>query len=442
MRKLTEQAAKGKRAACVELYETYQKEARFLCSCLLMDEKAAEHAVVWAFQNTWSGLSDGSIVTEEDFRKALLGRAVAYCRNNGGKKGQKALPVPPGKNFEVTERDAEAAYSESSVLDSILHAFPAAGRFVFVLHQVAGFGQNDIAALTGLQEKTVGLALEAEPQNTERILNVMFQKSGDYSRRTSEFLEELFFNGIEEGSLSEAQDRRIREEIGAFVGPLEIKRKKKLLFWTGAAIAAIAVLSVAVWLVAGSGQKNDAAEQGGTQQMASAEGNDIVASCYADISIQDYGTITVALNREAAPKTVDNFVSLAESGFYDGLTFHRIIEGFMMQGGDPNGDGMGGSDETIEGEFAKNSFNNTLSHTRGAISMARSSDYNSASSQFFIVHQDSTALDGEYAVFGYVTEGIEVVDAVCAAAEPVNGDGLIAADRQPVITSIQIRDAN
>lgn len=159
---------------------------------------------------------------------------------------------------------------------------------------------------------------------------------------------------------------------------------------------------------------------------------------YADIEIADYGTITVALNGTAAPKTVENFISLAESDFYDGLTFHRIIDGFMMQGGDPNGNGTGGSGKTIVGEFYENGSQNQLSHTRGAISMARSEEFDSASSQFFIVHQDSTDLDGKYAVFGYVSSGIEIVDAICADAEPINDNGLIAAEKQPVITNITI----
>lgn len=160
---------------------------------------------------------------------------------------------------------------------------------------------------------------------------------------------------------------------------------------------------------------------------------------YADIEIADYGTITVCLNQKSAPITVANFVGLAESGFYDGLTFHRIMEDFMMQGGDPEGNGTGGSENTIVGEFAVNGYDNNLSHTRGAISMARAMDYDSASSQFFIVHEDSTFLDGQYAVFGYVTEGLEVVDAVCESAEPVDDNGTIEAEEQPVITSITIR---
>lgn len=111
----------------------------------------------------------------------------------------------------------------------------------------------------------------------------------------------------------------------------------------------------------------------------------------------------------------------------------------MIQGGDPNGNGTGGSEQTIKGEFSANGVENDLSHTRGAISMARSEDYDSASSQFFIVHEDSTFLDGGYAAFGYVTEGMDVVDAICADAQPTDGNGSIAPEDQPVIKSVAIQ---
>ena len=165
-----------------------------------------------------------------------------------------------------------------------------------------------------------------------------------------------------------------------------------------------------------------------------------VGTHHAEIDIQDYGTITVELDGDIAPITVQNFMDLANDGFYDGLTFHRIIAGFMMQGGDPNGNGTGGSENTIKDEFSANGVENSLSHTRGAISMARSQAYDSASSQFFICHADSTFLDGQYACFGYVTDGMDVVDAVCEAAQPTDDNGTIPADQQPVITAIRITD--
>ncbi|HAW15929.1 MAG TPA: peptidylprolyl isomerase, partial [Clostridiales bacterium] len=135
---------------------------------------------------------------------------------------------------------------------------------------------------------------------------------------------------------------------------------------------------------------------------------------HVEIEIQDYGTISLELDADQAPRTVTNFIDLAQSGFYNGLTFHRIINGFMMQGGDPEGTGMGGSGTEIIGEFSANGYTNDISHVRGVISMARNGQsYNSASSQFFIVHQDATYLDGQYAAFGHVTDGMDIVDQIC-----------------------------
>ena len=161
---------------------------------------------------------------------------------------------------------------------------------------------------------------------------------------------------------------------------------------------------------------------------------------HAEIEIENYGTITVELDGDTAPITVENFISLAKDGFYDGLTFHRIIAGFMIQGGDPDGNGTGGSKKTIKGEFSDNGVENNISHTRGVISMARSSDPDSASSQFFIVHQDSPSLDGKYAAFGHVTSGMEIVDAICADTPVEDSNGTVAWWNQPVITSIRIID--
>ena len=161
---------------------------------------------------------------------------------------------------------------------------------------------------------------------------------------------------------------------------------------------------------------------------------------HVEIVIRDYGTIAVELDADAAPITAANFLKLAKSGFYDGLTFHRIINGFMMQGGDPEGTGMGGSSEKIKGEFSANGVKNDLSHTRGAISMARSQAMDSASSQFFIVHQDSTFLDGQYACFGYVTDGMDVVDAICETVPVVDNNGTVQDGHQPVMETIRVID--
>lgn len=132
------------------------------------------------------------------------------------------------------------------------------------------------------------------------------------------------------------------------------------------------------------------------------------------IEVKGFGTIMVELDKEAAPKTVENFEKLVSEGFYDGLTFHRVIKGFMIQGGDPLGNGTGDSKVKIPGEFKSNGWDNPISHKRGVISMARAQNPNSASCQFFIVHEDSEFLDGDYAAFGHVTEGMDVVDAIAS----------------------------
>lgn len=161
---------------------------------------------------------------------------------------------------------------------------------------------------------------------------------------------------------------------------------------------------------------------------------------HAVISVKDYGDITVELDGDTAPITVQNFMDLANAGFYDGLTFHRIMDGFMIQGGDPNGDGTGGAEQNIKGEFSSNGVTNDISHKKGVISMARSQDPDSASSQFFITVADSEFLDGEYAGFGHVTDGQDVADKIAAEADPLDDNGTVAPEDQPVITSLKIVD--
>jgi len=157
-----------------------------------------------------------------------------------------------------------------------------------------------------------------------------------------------------------------------------------------------------------------------------------------NIEMEDGGVIAFELYHDVAPQSVRNFVDLARSGFYDGLTFHRIISGFMVQGGCPDGTGMGNPGYSILGEFEANGEENDISHTRGVMSMARAGhDFNSAGSQFFICHGDPTFLDGEYAAFGLVTEGMDVVDRL-AETPAQDGNGSVAPEDMPVITAITI----
>ena len=193
-----------------------------------------------------------------------------------------------------------------------------------------------------------------------------------------------------------------------------------------------------------SGDKTEVNSQTNKEEIKNEEG--VADNMYSkgkhnvSIKVKNYGTIELELDADIAPKTVANFAKLVNEGFYDGLTFHRIIDGFMIQGGDPEGNGMGGSSENIIGEFALNGIKNEISHVRGTISMARSRVYNSASSQFFIVHEDSTFLDGQYAGFGKVTKGIEIVDQICEDIKVEDDNGTVLAKNQPIIEKITMID--
>lgn len=218
-------------------------------------------------------------------------------------------------------------------------------------------------------------------------------------------------------------------------------RKSKLL-------KAIVMICMMTLLLAGCGEKttttsgkNTAKENSAAKDTAPVyDGELLSGKHHVNIVIKDKGTIKVELDADVAPISVTNFVNLAKEGFYDGVVFHRIINGFMMQGGDPTGTGNGGSDQNIKGEFAANGVENNLAHTRGAISMARSNDMNSASSQFFIVHQDSPHLDGGYACFGYVTEGMDIVDDICENTKGGDFNGIIPTGNRPVIETIEVVD--
>ncbi|MCI8590081.1 MAG: peptidylprolyl isomerase [Clostridiales bacterium] len=195
-------------------------------------------------------------------------------------------------------------------------------------------------------------------------------------------------------------------------------------------ILCLSLLAVLLFTAISCGKKQD-----------NSKGENLLSGMHhAKIEIENYGVIELELDADTAPITVTNFVNLAKDGFYDRLTFHRIIPGFMIQGGDPQGNGLGGSGTNITGEFQANGIENKITHVRGVISMARSQKMDSASSQFFIVHQDSPHLDGKYAAFGRVTAGMEVVDAICANTKIENDDGTVLAANQPIIQSITIID--
>lgn len=227
----------------------------------------------------------------------------------------------------------------------------------------------------------------------------------------------------------------LRNEIQNY---MKNKRKEEIVMKRKNIWKMVTVIATCVTLLTGCA-KEEAKTGDNSSVQESETQEDLLSGKYnVEIAVKDYGTIKVELDADIAPITVTNFVGLAEDGFYDGLTFHRIISGFMIQGGDPEGNGTGGSGTTIKGEFSANGVKNDLEHTRGVISMARSKAMDSASSQFFIMHEDAPHLDGQYAAFGMVTEGMEIVDAICADTPVQDRNGTVAADNQPVIESIKV----
>ena len=388
MKSMYKAAASGNRDAMQGLYNQYRRQLYFTALVLLRDKKLAAGASAAAFRRILRDLPAAGVETEEQFENYMMIKLAEHCRT---KLGQTDLQ---------TDREDEIQKT-----DALLSGYSGAERAVLALNTAGELGAVHIARSLKMDLKRVRGILETDSETVQKLLRAAGEEA--YEIRVPAWV-----------------DERAKEAVEAIAAPVEKRqkaRKRALLI----AAAAVAVLIAAVLLVTVFGGNGTRGSDAG--------------EIFADIVIRDYGTVTVMLVPEAAPLTVENFVSLAESGFYDGLTFHRIMEGFMMQGGDPNGNGSGGSETNVAGEFALNGWDNPISHTRGVISMARAKPYDSASSQFFICHEDSTFLDGQYAAFGYVTEGIEIVDAVCGDAKPTDDNGTIPPAQQPVIEQIIIR---
>ncbi len=379
-------AVKGDSTAMGALYDAHKTKVKSLCQTLLANETDGDKAVAHVFKSVFEELVAGNINSAAEFEKLAVRKAIAYCKTKALKKNNR------------TERTADN--------------LPVFQRFIYVAHIAAGYSPLEIARVLNTTPKNVEKELEAKPAN----MDIVYAASTEVSKAT---------------------DTKVKATIDTICAPIQKKAKRKRVSIISMLVAVLVVAAIIVGVSVGKTEDKE-----GTESTAETDATlNYDTTHYADIEIENYGTITVALDGNSAPETVANFVALAEEGFYNGLTFHRIIEGFMMQGGDPEGTDYGGSDTTITGEFTANGVENNLSHYRGAISMARSNDYNSASSQFFIVHEDSrSSLDGLYACFGYVEAGMDVVDAVCADAQPTDSNGTIAAEEQPVITSITIRE--
>ncbi len=424
MATIIQNAAGGQRKAMEYLYNSNKQKVFFVAKSLVKDEDKAAEITAQAFKTVFGNLKNEKVADEKAFTLLVIRRAAEQCKKIILKQNPRAYQVSftvsnPKDASGVTENYAEFVFEQFNDLQ----------KLIFVLHTAGGFDNNMLTVVTKLDKKNVEAALAAEKENVERICG---------GALTYEAICESFIRNEKQAKVPLKCDDAVKVAIQNISAPIAKAKQKKIISVVAIVLAACLIIGGGIWLFSGS--NDDVSNASGDVSDLNLS-IDMDKTYYADIDIKDYGKITVKLDQSQAPITVDNFVSLAKSGFYDGLTFHRIIEGFMMQGGDPDGNGTGGSSKKIFGEFSMNGHNNTISHTRGVISMARSNDMNSASSQFFIVHEDASAsLDGRYAAFGYVTKGMDVVDAVCESAKPTDNNGTIPSADQPIINKITIRE--
>lgn len=438
MPSIVEQAVQGYGKAMMELYETNKDGVYAFCRVFADEEKAA--AFTQAVMNEGFALAAKEGVVSEDAYTALLMREAAKKVAPlvlDGKAPQAENTAPKAKFVRggaVFNGSVDEGFAH---LNETLDKLSSYQRFTYLCAVVGGLSTADIGAAMGEREAVARYCLETASYTMSRM------KAGAVR---ADQIASLYKKQAEERSLPAAADAACRQYITQ--NTVRQTPLWKVLVPIAAVLVAV-VLVLVLFLPKGtftSSTSGTSGDKGTTTTAPKQEGLihgetslDLSKTYYADVDIQDQGVITVKLDPVSAPITVENFVTLAQDDFYDGLTFHRIIEGFMMQGGDPKGDGTGGSDKDIVGEFTSNGYDNNLKHTRGAISMARSYHPDSASSQFFIMHETNEGLDGNYATFGYVTKGIEIVDAICKSAEPIDGNGSIAKSEQPVINSIDIR---
>ncbi len=459
MSTLIQKAQKGNKEAMQMLYHNNKGRVLFLCTLLLDHTNVACDATSRIFRQMWELTIAGRIESEDEFSKVVMEKAVNYCKVSISRKSAKAFRIPENKNFAGVNYSSDKLKNNEDFSLFLVRNFPPLHRFIYVLHALYHGSTSDIAKMFKMSDAVMELALNAEEANMKRLLLLNEQYAGEmHTLSVEDFHRHLRDIGIGM-SVPEYVDTAVMIDIDTACKPLALKAKKRrrtFIICIGAAILCACMIGFSVWYVTGAAEGDEttaadtediaSVDEGTTSYLYTPDALDGNLTYYADIKIDNYGTITVKLDQSAAPITAANFVSLANEGFYDGLTFHRIVEGFVMQGGDPQGDGYGGhTDEdgremNIVGEFSDNGYENNLSHTAGAISMARGNDYDSASSQFFIVHTDDyiDSLDGQYAVFGYVTEGMDIVNAICEATYTIE-DGVIKASEQPVITSITIR---
>lgn len=445
MAKLIKQALHGQRDAMKELYKVNKQKVYYLAERLLLNEEKAVAAAQWVWEQVWSNVPETGIESEEDFRQYVMKLVVTYCKKQIEKDDIQAFVGGAMKELVLEATGEKAEYS----VDFVLSKLSQFQRVALIARKVGGMNKMQLAALFKIERFSIEKSWEEEERNVEMVLAEFF-KGQEYSY--DDMMKELAARE-KEAVVPESVDevaKKVMEEIATAAEKAE--KKKDMMYSVVFLVAGLLILAGIFRgrLMKENAQFTESSEGivAESTETSEAEKESIIINVelldenltyYADIEMKDYGTIVVELNQEVAPITAANFVELAESGFYDGLTFHRILKGYMMQGGDPLGDGTGTSGKSIYGEFEANGHKNTISHKRGTISMARPDDYNGASCQFFIMQGDYVLWNGYYAAFGTVIEGIEIVDAICDADYNADGNGVVSANEQPVINKVTIR---
>lgn len=443
-KKLIAKSALGDKKSLDFICEKYGKYVYFFCTTVISDNKKAENAFKKSFKAIFSAISKNPNTDNLDeivkSETAKVCKSAIFDENNHENGAAKMQPF--GDKDKIPSASAITA-EQKNLFVNALKSINANQRIVVLLNLLCDYNTKKIADILKISEDKVQNSLEYGRENIKKQLRTSDSK---FTKRDIIFLMTASANIVKEA----AAQAKIPDSIDSFLDEIVLSLAKpqksdKKKAWIVISAVAVFLVAVIVVFVITSNKSNGSA--GATNDSASASNvsatigeSQAKGTHHAEIDIKDYGVIKVELNGDVAPITVANFINLANSHFYDGLTFHRIIDGFMMQGGDPLGNGTGGSENTIKGEFSQNGVENNLSHTRGAISMARSTDMDSASSQFFIVQSDSTYLDGQYACFGYVTDGMDIVDEICKNAVTTDSNGSVSAENQPVINSITITD--
>ena len=459
--KLLKLASKGDKKALQQLYHQYAKTSYYLCCYFLKSEQAAAEATVTVFSQVFAATVGQPVLNEQLFKALVLGKTVEVTKANIQKNAPTAFRDAEKSavdgSYQAVKNAADPTAEEKQNLIKALRSLQNRQCYTLTMLTCFGLQKHQLAQYMKLDSDKIDASLARAKESFRKTLQLP-----ENSRRELEDQLRAVKAAMQEQAAAATVPPQVEKSVLA-------EAQKIAKFVTAKFLKHLAVAAAGVMVAAGlvfggialfKNSNNSADYDASSAENQSAQGSsenqstqsvnatnqssttepEFKATKHAQIEIKNYGTISLELYGEEAPITVNNFVKLANEGFYNGLTFHRIISGFMIQGGDPNGDGTGGSTENIKGEFSQNGVQNRILHTRGTISMARSSENDSASSQFFIMQQDATHLDGAYAAFGRVTSGLEIVDKICENTPVTDSNGTVTAENQPVITSVKITD--